>query len=53
VRSWDEGIAGFSYGKAEVNDIPRLHHVIFSLQGKNEGQRELPGSLITRTLRSS
>ena len=50
MRGWDEEISGFSYGKAEVNDIPRLHHVIFSLEGKNQGQRELPGYLISRTL---
>jgi hypothetical protein len=31
VRGWDEGISGFSYVKAEVNDIPHLHNVIFSL----------------------
>ena len=50
MRGWDEGISGCSYVKAEVNDIPHLHNVIFSLEGKNEGQRELPGSLISRTL---
>jgi len=38
VRGWDEGIAGFSYVQAEVHAIPRLHNVIFSLEGKNEGQ---------------
>src|SRR2546429_6519247 len=30
--------------------ISPLHNVIFSLEGKNQGQRELPGYLITRTL---
>jgi len=35
VRGSDEGISGFSYVKAEVNDIPVLHDVIFSLEGKN------------------
>jgi len=50
VRGSDEGIARCSYVKAEVHALPRLHNVIFSLEGNNEGQRDLPGSLMSRTL---
>jgi len=41
------GISGCSYGKAEVNDIPHLHNIIFSREGKNEGQR---GHCLTQKL---